>query len=669
MKRLGFIFCIYFSIIYGVCTGFKIEQYRGFVLILAIFFFLYWSILSSDFFSSHMLLRWIQYVQYFVLAAYIFGKSGKLLQGGKALSNQLFDVLNTTFHREFTYYTGVDESTAQADILIFVAILLVLYSGILLISRRYTWVVLIETMPVMILLMIFAPQAVHGDFFAYFAGLTGMYYLEHSKEKMAILGFAFLMAGAGFFLVYPSTELFGQDMTSVRQGCMVIAEYVNHISNGETSVFTLNFGDLKNEATKKNESSGKVTLRMKSVENVIYLRSYAGKEYEKGKWSLDHVAANEEMQLEDYESLFHLDSSFSRTLRPSIKEMELSNQNDDQELRPYYVIESDDQTESITYVSIHDYDQFLSNSSAITEALWNQDDSRLEEASAIYDEKKAVYTSVSKGLKKDFQKVVQDFAGEDSSIVEKISNLKLYFKNHYTYTASAGMTPNNEDPTSYFLLQSKRGDISQYASAAVLLLRSMDIPARYAEGYLVNENDIKDATMTNGKMVISVGDENSYAWAEVYVKGIGWIPMDPVSADVLIAASDAREIELPSLPKLTVTPSELLREIGKAAVLILLIGMIRVCIIYMIRSQRKKKMSARERILWYARVWERYKYTDYNEEIQTIIEQVKYSNHKIEKEQEEKVYHAVFLARKNYRKKLPIYMNFFDMFIACRDIL
>jgi hypothetical protein len=197
----------------------------------------------------------------------------------------------------------------------------------------------------------------------------------------------------------------------------------------------------------------------------------------------------------------------------------------------------------------------------------------------------------------------------------------------------------------------------------------MDIPARYAEGYLVNENDIKDATMTNGKMVISVGDENAYAWAEVYVKGIGWIPMDPVSADVLIAASDAREIELPSLPKLTVTPSELLREIGKAAVLILLIGMIRVCIIYMIRSQRKKKMSARERILWYARVWERYKYTDYNEEIQTIIEQVKYSNHKIEKEQEEKVYRAVFLARKNYRKKLPIYMNFFDMFIACRDIL
>jgi hypothetical protein len=632
-----------------------------------VFFFVYWAVLTSDFFSSHKLLRWIQYVQYFVLAGYIFSEAKTLFRGGKALMNRLFDVLNTTFLREFTYYNGVDETTAQADILIFLAILLLLYSGILLLSRRHTWMVLIETMPVVILLMIFAPQAVHGNFFAYFAGLIGMYFLEHSKEKMAIMGFAFMIAAAGFFVVYPSTEIFGENMTSVRQGCLVIAEYANHVANGKQSVFTLNFGDLKNEATKKTVSNKKLTVRMKSVENALYLRSYVGKEYKKGKWIEDKENPLDSNLLEDYEMILDMDKEWSRILRPSMKQMEISYENSSQKVYPYYMIDASDS--SVEYLSIRDYDQFLSNAEDIVENKKEDEAYDWEFENEKYEKIKSSYTKVSKGLNKDFLELAKKFVDQDASIPEKVNNMKLFLKNNYTYTSNAGMTPQNEDPTAYFLLQSKRGDASQYASAAVLLLRSMDIPARYVEGYQLNDNDFNDATMTNGKMVLSVGDDNAYAWAEIYMEGIGWIPIDSISSETLVAASDAREIELPSLPKLTMTPAELANSIGKGLLFIIMICIVRVMLIHILLNKRKEKMSRKERILWYARIWDRYKYTGYDEEIQKIIEQAKYSNHPISKEQEDTVYKAVYLVRADYRRKLPLYMNLYDMFIVCRDIL
>ena len=52
-----------------------------------------------------------------------------------------------------------------------------------------------------------------------------------------------------------------------------------------------------------------------------------------------------------------------------------------------------------------------------------------------------------------------------------------------------------------------------------------------------------------------------------------------------------------------------------------------------------------------------------------IIEEAEYSNHTITEEEEQAVYEAAYLVREEYRKKLPLYMNVFDVFLACRDIL
>ena len=72
-----------------------------------------------------------------------------------------------------------------------------------------------------------------------------------------------------------------------------------------------------------------------------------------------------------------------------------------------------------------------------------------------------------------------------------------------------------------FLLESREGYCVHFASAMVLLSRAQGIPARYCEGYLTRFAE-KDA---NGNYVVSSVD--GHAWAEVYINGFGWVPMEP----------------------------------------------------------------------------------------------------------------------------------------------
>jgi transglutaminase-like putative cysteine protease len=68
------------------------------------------------------------------------------------------------------------------------------------------------------------------------------------------------------------------------------------------------------------------------------------------------------------------------------------------------------------------------------------------------------------------------------------------------------------------LLTHKRGFCQHYASTMVMVLREMDIPARYVTGYLPGE--IKDG-------VWQVKLEAFHTWVEAYFPDYGWVRFDP----------------------------------------------------------------------------------------------------------------------------------------------
>ena len=83
-------------------------------------------------------------------------------------------------------------------------------------------------------------------------------------------------------------------------------------------------------------------------------------------------------------------------------------------------------------------------------------------------------------------------------------------------------TPPARDTVNYFLFDLKRGYFDYHASAMVVMLRTLGIPARLGVGFVVDERDYQP-----DEEAYVVRDRNTYAWAEVYFPGSGWVTFNP----------------------------------------------------------------------------------------------------------------------------------------------
>lgn len=91
----------------------------------------------------------------------------------------------------------------------------------------------------------------------------------------------------------------------------------------------------------------------------------------------------------------------------------------------------------------------------------------------------------------------------------------------YRYTEKIGQPPPGADAVDWFLFTAGQGYFDYQASAMVVMLRHLGVPARLAVGFALDDTD-RDGT---GSYVVL--DNNSYAWPEVYFPGVGWVPFNP----------------------------------------------------------------------------------------------------------------------------------------------
>ena len=128
-----------------------------------------------------------------------------------------------------------------------------------------------------------------------------------------------------------------------------------------------------------------------------------------------------------------------------------------------------------------------------------------ENCENISPEIKALAEQITAGLDYDWQKA---------------EALQSYFmENDYIYDLEY-IPP---DPSvEYFLFNSKRGSCTHYATAFVLMARSLGLTARYAEGFVPD--------ITGRDNVFAVKDSCSHAYPEVYIQNMGWIVFEPTVA-------------------------------------------------------------------------------------------------------------------------------------------
>jgi hypothetical protein len=107
--------------------------------------------------------------------------------------------------------------------------------------------------------------------------------------------------------------------------------------------------------------------------------------------------------------------------------------------------------------------------------------------------------------------VIEEIHAADLSDEQKLLAVQDFFSRKFTYSAwqSADKIPHgtNETSVSRFLLFSRSGHCEYFATATVLLLRQLHIPARYAVGYAVHER--------HGKKYV-VRERDAHAWCLVW---------------------------------------------------------------------------------------------------------------------------------------------------------
>ncbi|RYX82105.1 transglutaminase domain-containing protein [bacterium] len=100
--------------------------------------------------------------------------------------------------------------------------------------------------------------------------------------------------------------------------------------------------------------------------------------------------------------------------------------------------------------------------------------------------------------------------------MEKIDAISTYLLSNYKY--SLDFVRGTQDPVSDFLLNKKSAHCQYFASATVMMLREVGVPARYATGYWAHETAPDGTTIVRGR--------DAHAWCEAYVDGMGWITVE-----------------------------------------------------------------------------------------------------------------------------------------------
>lgn len=112
-------------------------------------------------------------------------------------------------------------------------------------------------------------------------------------------------------------------------------------------------------------------------------------------------------------------------------------------------------------------------------------------------------------------------AGQTQPYAQALS-LMRYLKSNYAYSIEVPPAPENVDFAAHFLFEQRTGYCTYFATAMTVLARSLNLPARYVEGFLANPQGADSVTLTG---------MNAHAWTEVYIAGLGWVVFDATASD------------------------------------------------------------------------------------------------------------------------------------------
>ncbi|WP_163970933.1 transglutaminase TgpA family protein [Oceanobacillus halotolerans] len=136
------------------------------------------------------------------------------------------------------------------------------------------------------------------------------------------------------------------------------------------------------------------------------------------------------------------------------------------------------------------------------------------------------YTQLPEALPDRIGELAAEVTESEDNRYDKAKAIEQYFgRNGFTYQISDVPVPEEEqDYVDQFLFDSQVGYCDNFSTSMVVMLRSLDIPARWVKGFTSGE---KISETNVGLDVYKVTNNNAHSWVEVHFPGIGWVPFEP----------------------------------------------------------------------------------------------------------------------------------------------
>ncbi len=96
--------------------------------------------------------------------------------------------------------------------------------------------------------------------------------------------------------------------------------------------------------------------------------------------------------------------------------------------------------------------------------------------------------------------------------------IKSYLDSRYRY--SYQISPAANDVVNEFLFVSHKGYCDQFSTSFIMMMRSLGVPARWVVGYA-------PGTYVKGRGGYLVRQVDAHSWAQIWIRGTGWVPIDP----------------------------------------------------------------------------------------------------------------------------------------------
>ncbi|GAA0292830.1 transglutaminase-like putative cysteine protease [Gracilibacillus halotolerans] len=119
----------------------------------------------------------------------------------------------------------------------------------------------------------------------------------------------------------------------------------------------------------------------------------------------------------------------------------------------------------------------------------------------------------------------------ENNTYDKAKAIERYFHlNGFSYQVEDIPIPEEEeDYVDQFLFDTQLGYCDNFSTSMVVMLRSLDIPARWVKGFTGGTEAAEQPPLPNGYKLYEVRNNNAHSWVEVYFPETGWVPFEPTT--------------------------------------------------------------------------------------------------------------------------------------------